>query len=238
MENQDLNSKSLTEENKDISAVQRIIENILDYEELLENQREDLKRFNRYLEANSKLTNTRRNYLTPLKFLAIFIKKPFKEATRSDIEDYIVSLKGHKKSTISLQQATIKQFYRWLYDMKRGQYPEQVDWIKIEKPKKMNMPVFLTESEIRKMISVCDSIRDKCILSVLFESGCRIGEIIPLNTSDIEFDKKYPLARFNVKSVEGCKTGSRNIPIPLVNSVPIVNNHRLKSVAFNKQCIH
>ena len=63
----------------------------------------------------------------------------------------------------------------------------------------------LTEEEIQKMISSCANLRDRALVSVLYESGCRIGEIGNLRIKDVLFDEYG--AKIDVLG----KTGARRV---------------------------
>ena len=230
IENINLNNKLVPD--KEVLRVERAIQNMLNCDDLVKEQREKLREYNQYLMGRKKLTRTRRNYLNAVKNLGTFLKKPFEDATKKDLQEYLGKLKV-SDNTFWFWQFIIKIFYQWLYNLERKQYPEAVSWIKVEKPSKQKIPLFLVEEQVKKLIEIADCVRDKCILSILMDSGCRVGEIVALNIEDIKFDKENPVAYFEVKNVEGCKTGSRNLPIPLVNSVPIlrelINTHPLRN---------
>ncbi|MGC8993727.1 MAG: tyrosine-type recombinase/integrase, partial [Candidatus Aenigmatarchaeota archaeon] len=97
---------------------------------------------------------------------------------------------------------------------KRDGYPEVVDWIDTgnKNTNYQKLPQVLTMEEINKMIEVCDNLRDKALISVLYESGCRASEILDLKIKDLEFDEYG-----GVLIVRG-KTGSRRIR--LISSIP------------------
>jgi len=217
--------------NKDLLRAERFINNQLESRELIEEQRNKLKEFDEHLRSEGKLIYTRRQYLVCLKAFGKFLKKPFNDAVRKDFEDFFISINDRKETTIFGWKVGIRLFYKWLFNIRgKGKYPEIVEY-EIKKPSKVMIPKFLSEEQVKEMISITDCIRDKCLLSVMFESGCRIGEILSLNIEDISFDKEYPVARFTVKLQEGCKRGSR--PISLVNTVPIlkeyINTHPLRN---------
>jgi integrase len=44
----------------------------------------------------------------------------------------------------------------------------------------------LTEQEALKLISSARSIRNKALISILYESGCRIGEILTLKMKHVD----------------------------------------------------
>jgi integrase len=47
----------------------------------------------------------------------------------------------------------------------------------------------LTEDEIKKMVEVCESSRDRCVLMMLYDGGFRIGELGKLTWNQIAFDQ-------------------------------------------------
>ena len=55
------------------------------------------------------------------------------------------------------------------------------------KPSDKNPSDLLTEEEIFKMIEVADNDRDKAIIAVLHESGCREGELVSSQLKHIKF---------------------------------------------------
>jgi hypothetical protein len=57
------------------------------------------------------------------------------------------------------------------------------------------------------MIDACNNTRDKALISLLYDSGCRIGEILTLRMDDIVFDEYGMILR-----VHG-KTGNRSVRI-------------------------
>ena len=74
-------------------------------------------------------------------------------------------------------KSTLRRFYKWLSNSE--EYPEEVKWIKLKiKNGNHKLPEeLLNEEDIKAMIEKADSLRDKALISVLYESGGRIGEI-------------------------------------------------------------
>jgi len=70
----------------------------------------------------------------------------------------------------------------------------------------------ITGEELRAILSGCNHPRVRAYLAVLYESGCRKGEVRSLRIRDVVFGETYTLVR-----VQG-KTGERTVP--LVFSVP------------------
>jgi site-specific recombinase XerD/ribosomal protein L40E len=100
----------------------------------------------------------------------------------------------------------LKKFFRWL----RGteEYPKEVKWIKPGNVKNNSLPEeLLTDEEIKAMAAFAQNQRDKALVLVLYESGCRIGELLTLRIKHVEFDG------YGAILLVSGKTGSRRVRI-------------------------
>jgi len=139
-----------------------------------------------------------------------FLDKPFLEATKEDIEKVVGKIEKNESWsdwTKHEYKVVLRRFYKWLRNSE--DYPPEVKWIKITRKKSFEklQGKILTLEEIEKLANVADNPRDKAFVLVLFESGCRIGEFLPLKRSDITFDS------FGIKFVVNGKTGTREVRI-------------------------
>jgi len=112
-------------------------------------------------------------------------------------------------------KVVLKKFYKWL----KGNdelFPDEVRWIKprIKGGKRMLPEELLSEEEVNKIARAAGNPRDKALVMVLYESGCRIGEIASLKLKNVSFDQYGAVLR-----VTG-KTGDRRVRI--VSSVPLL----------------
>ena len=118
-----------------------------------------------------------------LKQMGELLDKDFDKGNKDDIKEVLVKIQSLNYSywTVHTYKAILKRFYKWLND---GEYPEQVKWIKNNIDKKdIKLPgngELLNEEEILKLITVAEHPRDKALISILYESGCRIGEILTM----------------------------------------------------------
>ena len=121
-------------------------------------------------------------------------------------------IKGwNKKGTysdwgIENYKTTLKKFYPWLL---KEEKPECISWVKTNNhPNKNVKPEnLITEGEVQKLVSVLKNPRDRAIVYTLYDSGCRIGELLTLRNKDVEFDEYGAIL-----SVTG-KTGYRKVRI-------------------------
>ncbi len=165
-------------------------------------------------------------YLNDLPKLAKLLKKDFEKATKKDIENVLSAM---EKTPLSPRtkldfKVTVKKFYKWINGGE--EYPESVRWVKTgEKRNNNKLPEdLLTEEDVKKMIQATNHPRDRAIISVLWESGCRISELINVQIKHIVFEDLVTRVMLNGK------TGMRRVP--LIDSTPYlaewINNHPFK----------
>jgi len=144
----------------------------------------------------------------------------FSGADREKIEKLMEWLNGSEFSanTKSDHKKILKKFYKYVRHGnadKGTPIPQEVSWIETSIKKNEQVePDVITEAEAKRMIDAATSVRDKTLVSVLFEGGFRIGEALGMRVSDVVFDENGAKV-----SVHG-KTGSRTVR--LIASSPIL----------------
>ena len=165
-------------------------------------------------------------YLLDLKKYALILKKSFSDATEADTRKVIgelnqTNLSEETKKTFKIMLRKLYRFIRGI--TKNGQYPPEVEWISIAIPNnhKKLPEELLTEEEILRIVQKCGTLRDKALIAVLSESGCRIGEIGSMKIKHVSFEK------YGARITVGGKTGMRKILV--INSAPYlqewINQH-------------
>ena len=148
-------------------------------------------------------------YLLKLTVLARLHKAPFDQASRDSIVNMMEQVKkrGMAEWTYQTYCVTVKKFYKWL--RASSDCPPEVKWIRpiVKNKTTITADKLLSEEEVLKLVEKAENHRDRAFVLVLYESGCRIGEILGLRTRDIAFDEYGALL-----SVTG-KTGPRRIRI-------------------------
>ena len=154
----------------------------------------------------ARLTKIVRN----LSVIGEMLAKPFKEATIEDIKRVVHHFEIGEFSVWTRHDVKVilKQFYKWIDG---EDYPKIVKWICTTIPYKEKPLIkeneLLTEEEINKIIATADHPRNKAIISILAESGARVGEIGNLTIGQITIDPNG-----TVLNVSG-KNGRRRIRI-------------------------
>lgn len=212
-------------------AIEYIVGRIMDSPDILEVNKQIISDFKKECEFN-RLSKCRvSHYLNRLIKLGKWAGKSFKDFDRQDIRDMIHRIETgtfrRNNERIPFSEGTKNEFYLTLkklfqiiygYSWRSKKFPEIVDDIVIgKKNSKSYLPEeILKEKEIERLIESTDHIRDKALVSVLYESGCRIGELLPIKIKHIEFDMKGAFLR-----VSG-KTGQRRVRV--VDSVDLLHS--------------
>lgn len=152
-----------------------------------------------------------------MEFVLTHIKNDLDKLTIDDIEDYQLAVDnwtrkdGRPISNTTKSQYIVgfKRFLRWYGKRYNEQYLKLADNLeKYGKPKGKLPSDMLTKDEILKMVDAATEPRDKALIAVLAESGCRIGELLACRIKDVE---RVPDGA-RITFPEG-KTGSRTILI-------------------------
>ncbi len=164
---------------------------LLDKSKLSKKNKECIIEFVNYCSANSLSDSRISKYLSTLRIIGEWIDKDFDKINKDDIITFLSKLDKSKYSinTKKDYKVLLKRFYKWLQGNDE-EYPQLVKWIKtsIKKSDKTIPTDILTENDVKQLIDVGINSRDKAIISVLYESGARIGEIANLEKKDVVFD--------------------------------------------------
>lgn len=202
----------------------------LENSKICEENKELILKFVRYKRLSTNISIARQSkYYRYLRILAELLKKPFDKATTEDIEELLEKIynrpvkRGETVKEASLwtkkdMTIILKAFYKWL---KGCENPKETAWIKLIK---IENPVLgpddlLSWEDVEKLSSVCMNVRDEALVKVLWESGCRIGEILSLRIGNIEHRGKGVVIRLRQS-----KTKRRKIL--LVRSAGILIRYR------------
>jgi integrase/recombinase XerD len=210
----------------------RNIKRIQESEEFSKENKKIVFEFKDYLLSENIGVAKINRYLQDMIRFNRMLGKTFSKATKEDIRRVIGEINTCKKKDGNpLSEETkkgikimIRKLYRFIEGIEeKGVYPERVKWISIAIPNNhRKLPEeLLTEDEISKMIQKCSCLRDKTFVSVLAESGGRIGEIATLKIKNVSFE------RYGARLTLSGKTGMRKILV--INSTPYlqewINNH-------------
>ena len=175
--------------------------------------KEEIKKFNKELEIRENISEIRRYfYIQRLRKLAELIPKNFLDPKKKDIDRILDSLyngpRVYKDWTIKNYVTMLKKFYKWHYKSKGAALPEYISDLNVKMKNNTKAPEdLITKDEISSLIANSRNSRDKALFSVLYDSGCRLGEIINMRIKDLSFDEFGGILK-----VTG-KTGFRQVRI-------------------------
>ncbi|WP_067048118.1 site-specific integrase [Methanofollis ethanolicus] len=151
-------------------------------------------------QASCSLTTIRVNKLVYLLVNWRRFVGPYRTNAIFDLYTGINNLKGgtnqrgkpFKQNTLHDHIILLKRFYLWLIENDISTVPsKKVKAIKAPSmDRNTKLPEqMLTSEEIRALIAAGGNSRDRAFVAVLYESGCRIGEIGRLSWERVSFDK-------------------------------------------------
>ncbi|MFP4005473.1 MAG: tyrosine-type recombinase/integrase, partial [Candidatus Hadarchaeia archaeon] len=199
------------------SKVEREVRKIEEDQDLCEENRRLLLEFKRDLKLDGLSDAWIHKLLTHVRTMGERLGSGFEEATRDDLKDVVewVQCRDISPATKRDYKEALKRFYKWLNG---GEHPEKTRWINTTRKRRNHkLPEkLLTEDDVQALMEAAENPRDRAFVSLLWETGARIGELIDLEVGSFE-DHEHGLKI----SIEG-KTGMRRLP--LISSVPHLNN--------------
>ena len=111
--------------------------------------------------------------------------------TTSDIRQYLSDYqeeKGSSKVTIDNMRRIFSSFFAWLED---EDYIAKSPVRRIHKVKTDSLvKEVLSDEQLEQLRDNCTNIRDLAIIDILSSTGIRVGELVKLNRSDIDFHER------------------------------------------------
>lgn len=139
----------------------------------------------RNLDGLSK--KTLNNYRQILLKFSDFFHKPLISITTMDIRLYISRFSKNKATTNNTLISVLKTFFSWCvneeYIIKNPM--AKINKIKVEKRLRKAM----NDEQVELLLDACKTTREKAILGFLLFTGCRVGEIVNINMSDIDWNE-------------------------------------------------
>lgn len=138
---------------------------------------------------------TQENYISQVKsFLAYFINEVEPKAIPTE-KIKLWLLAAQTINTRKHRLCAIKSFYEITVNM-----PMKLD--KIPYPQKeKKLPIVLSQQEIQKMFDVCENIKHRAILALLYSCGLRVSELLNLQWRHIDRSRKI----INILAAKGKK---------------------------------
>ncbi len=150
-----------------------------------------------------------------LRFLSHWLHKPFGAASKDDVIELVGTIENtdYAAATKHDFKVILKIFYRWLKGDDETNPPE-TKWLKprLNHHAHKLPEELLTEDEVFRIAEAADHPRNKAMVLVLYETGCRIGELLSLRMKNVIVDQHGAILRMTGK------TGDRRVRI--ISSAP------------------
>lgn len=161
--------------------------------------KKDVDAFLEYIEKRKMYSlNTKKNYEIDINEFMNYLKD--KEVNYIDvnyefIKEYLVFMynKKYKRNTIARKLSSLRSFYKYLFNnniIKTNPFK----YVKTPKKEKM-LPKYLSVVDLETIFNVPNlsyslGQRDRLILEILYATGIRVGELVEIKVSDIDFFNK------------------------------------------------
>ncbi len=164
--------------------------------------KESILEFAQYVIAQGFRETRAKKYIYSLLKISKWLKKPFNEVTKNDMIKLISEIEQMDYTALTKKEyrAEIKVFWKWL--KQTDGYPEEVRWIKTSVKKDTDLPNILKEEEIEKLVKAADSFMSQAFVVALWESGCRITELVSCRYKDLTTDEYSPILIINTSKTE------------------------------------
>ena len=198
------------------------------WDQRLESAKKDLQESKKVSNRNKKLilefVNFKKNsrqigsarqckYIQNLNVLAETLGKDLDKAKRRDIEQLVEKIYSweHALWTKRVYLQILQTFYNW-----RKKNNPVIEWLEIPKPKtkKVRPNEIITWRDAVKLSQHATNPRDKCLPQVLWESGCRISELLTLKFEDVEEVETTNGGAVFILHLRESKTDIREVAIP------------------------
>ena len=156
-----------------------------------------IERFIKYISETGVSTNTKEAYGRDLRRLEAFCKTrgiiELTDLDAAELMQYIdeLRLRGLSAATVSRTVASIRRFFA--FALRQG-YTFSDPSKLLKAPKVIRKtPMLLSEKEAKRIIAAVDvssvkGLRDRAILELMLASGIGAGELLNLNTVDVELE--------------------------------------------------
>jgi len=175
------------------------------------NVSEHTNKFIQEMNRRNYSKNTINNYVSCLNVFFSEVKKDHpKNINESDIKQFLS--RCIKVNTQRNYQGAIKKFYEICLNQKYKF--KNIPYARVEK----KLPIVLSKDEIQRMFDVCDNIKHKTILSLLYACGLRVSELLNLKWCHID------RSRMIINVIQGKGNKDRQVMLPQ-NIIPLLEKY-------------
>ncbi len=99
-----------------------------------------------------------------------------------------LSSRGYSKSSVARKLSSLRAFLRFL--RRRGYLEESLERFLRNPRSGKPLPKALSKEEVERLIDAAVDVRERAIVEFLYATGVRVGELVSLNWSDIDWENE------------------------------------------------
>lgn len=156
----------------------------------MENWERILEDYFMTLKCEGRSDSTIKAYKPTLVKFFLYVGKPLRDISTKDIRYFLVSYedRGSAQSYVDTVRRIISAFFSWAHAEGYIQSNPAKRVKKVCAPQIIRKP--LTGAEREALNDVCTNVRDQAMLATLYSTACRVGELITLDISDVDFHNR------------------------------------------------
>jgi integrase/recombinase XerD len=152
---------------------------------LIPAQTEDLERAMRLIRAKGLSPRTQEIYQS---LIERFLKYTGKSGRQID-QETIIHFQSEHLIKGGYAESTQRQFVTAIHYFIEANQLAQVELAKVTGPRKAKaLPKVFTRDEVMMILAACGNLKHRAILSLLYSTGLRVGEMLELRLTDIRWD--------------------------------------------------
>ncbi|WBL24132.1 site-specific tyrosine recombinase/integron integrase [Zunongwangia sp. HGR-M22] len=157
------------------------------YKSLPKEHRALLKDYIGYLRGKRLSESTLKSYgFFVLRFIDLLKNKAIDDFANVDLDYFMTNVLAKENYSISSHRQCVSAL-KYLTEFCNV---EKFDASEFNRPKKSKyLPIVLSDHEVLKLIQVTRNLKHRAIIALLYSAGLRIGELINLKVSDIDFSR-------------------------------------------------
>ena len=149
-------------------------------------------KFLNYMTVQRFADHTKRSYVTSIRGLSKFYKKPPDLLTNDQIQEYIRYLLEDRKlawGSVNACLCAFVCFYRGF--CKRDETQFQIP----PRPSARKLPSVFSMDEVKRLFAAVDNLKHRLLLETAYSAGLRVSELVRLKPAHIESDPDRMLIR-------------------------------------------
>lgn len=151
--------------------------------------------------------NTRKNYISQINCFLYHFRNEIEPKAIDNEKIKLWLLEAKTINTRKHRLCAVNSFYKITVGM-----PSKITKIPYPKADKQ-LPIVLSKAEVQRMFDVCENLKHKVILSILYACGLRVSELINLKWANIDRSRMI----INIIKGKGNKDRQVMLPEPLIS---------------------